>query len=346
MKRSGKIPRTLAAAFLLLAAAVSVRAQSSLQAEIKAFFIGTQNASDSIQSYLGHRTQVDENLSLRVKWTWSKGPFDFTAHYLVAGRNGDTVALEPQLEHLFEAGGPAPAMPWWNLSRTIHAARQTEVTQRFDRFYAGYTGAHLVVRVGRQALTWGTGLVFHPMDLFNPFSPNAVDTEYKPGTDMLYGQWLFNSGSDLQGLVVPRRNSLTGRLEGGQASTAVKWHGAGARFQTDVMAAKHYGDKILGADVSGPAGGAAWSAGVVATRLQGGGTRVSWVANLRSAQTWAGKSTTLYVKTFTMGSARPAARIRSRLFPSLFGSGSFAGSCSTRDGTTWLLGRTSSGRRS
>jgi hypothetical protein len=60
------------------------------------------------------------------------------------------------------------------------------------------------VRVGRQALTWGSGLVFRPMDLFNPFSPTATDTEYKPGADMVYVQQVFADGSDLQLIVVPR----------------------------------------------------------------------------------------------------------------------------------------------
>jgi len=37
-------------------------------------------------------------------------------------------------------------------------------------------------------LSWGNGLVFSPMDIVNPFDPTAVDTEYKAGDDMLYGQ--------------------------------------------------------------------------------------------------------------------------------------------------------------
>ena len=34
--------------------------------------------------------------------------------------------------------------------------------------------------------------MFNAMDIFNPFDPAAVDTEYKVGDDMFYGQYLFN----------------------------------------------------------------------------------------------------------------------------------------------------------
>ena len=34
-------------------------------------------------------------------------------------------------------------------------------------------------------MSWGNGLVFQPMDLFNPFTPTAVDRDYKPGNDLL-----------------------------------------------------------------------------------------------------------------------------------------------------------------
>ncbi len=42
-------------------------------------------------------------------------------------------------------------------------------------------GAQLVV--GRQPVSFGTGFVFTPMDVVNPFSAATIDTEYKPGVD-------------------------------------------------------------------------------------------------------------------------------------------------------------------
>ena len=302
MKRSGRTALAVAACVFLAAAGVPLAAQSPLNLELKGIVIGTDSGAGSVQSAFGHRGQKDEDLSFRIKWSESFGRFEAEAQYVALVRHGDAVFLDPQLSNLFAAGGaPQPAAPWWNLRRTIRSSGETLATQRFDRLFVGYAGDHLVLRLGRQALTWGVGLVFHPMDLFNPFSPNAVDTEYKPGTDMLYGQWLFDGGGDVQGLVVPRRDPSTGGLTGGQASVAFKWHYPGTKIQMDVMGARHYGDRVFGVDASGPAGGATWSAAAVSTWLEGGGSRVSILANLRSAATWAGRNTSTYVEYFHNG---------------------------------------------
>ncbi len=54
---------------------------------------------------------------------------------------------------------------------------------RTDRLWLGLSVPHLDVRVGRQAVSFGKGLMFTPMDLVNPFTPATVDSEYKPGVD-------------------------------------------------------------------------------------------------------------------------------------------------------------------
>lgn len=54
---------------------------------------------------------------------------------------------------------------------------------RADRLSATYEGGPIRTTVGRQAITFGHGLFFTPMDLVNPFFPTAVDQEYKPGVD-------------------------------------------------------------------------------------------------------------------------------------------------------------------
>ncbi len=41
------------------------------------------------------------------------------------------------------------------------------------------------VVLGRQPISFGSGLFFTPMDLVNPFTPTTIDTEYKPGVDAL-----------------------------------------------------------------------------------------------------------------------------------------------------------------
>jgi hypothetical protein len=62
------------------------------------------------------------------------------------------------------------------------------------------------VRIGRQAITWGNGLIFNPMDLFNPFPPADIQRDYKVGDDMALAQVALPYSADLQLLYVVRRD--------------------------------------------------------------------------------------------------------------------------------------------
>ena len=54
---------------------------------------------------------------------------------------------------------------------------------RVDRASLRYRRDHLDLRIGRQPVSFGTGMVFRPMDLVGAFTAATVDTEYKPGVD-------------------------------------------------------------------------------------------------------------------------------------------------------------------
>jgi len=60
-----------------------------------------------------------------------------------------------------------------------------DVRGRIDRLVLAARLDGLDIRLGRQPISFGTGLFFAPMDLVNPFSPATIDTEYKPGVDAL-----------------------------------------------------------------------------------------------------------------------------------------------------------------
>jgi len=153
----------------------------------------------------------------------------------------------------------------------------------------GYTTEHTAWRFGRQAISWGNGLVFTPMDVFNPFDPATVDKEYKSGDDMLYGQYLFNNGNDLQGVAIVRRNPLTGEVEQDQSSLAFKYHGFLGMNEYDLLAAEHYGDQILGLGGIVGIGGAVLRGDLTWTRTELDDI-FSAVASLSYSWTWGGKN--------------------------------------------------------
>jgi len=141
---------------------------------------------------------------------------------------------------------------------------------RLDRINIGYTGDKSVLRFGRQTISWGNGLLFTPMDIFNPIDPAAVDKEYKTGDAMLYGQHLLDNGNDVQAVAVVRRNPDNGDIEQDKSSLAVKYHGFWGRHEYDLLVAEQYGERILGLGASTDLGGAVWRGDLVWADMDSG----------------------------------------------------------------------------
>lgn len=246
---------------------------------------------------LDGRSLADALEDARLEVESRPGRWDLVAHLEVIGVEGDSPRLlaDPRLAGL---GADLLGLPvvsderaWLDLDRTVSATGSRLLVARLDRLSVGYTGDHLVLRLGRQALTWGDGLLFQVLDLFNPFPPNAADTEYKPGTDMLSGQWLFRSGDDLQLLVVPRRGRAGGPVEASASSLAAQWHHLAGGREVRLLAARHFDDTVVGTGLTGDLLGGVWRLDATYTSpAAGGGGVVSAVANLDHSWVWGGKN--------------------------------------------------------
>jgi hypothetical protein len=285
---------------LLGGAALDLRGELDVQG---AFL---DNSADSLDAALGEGSRRDLDLRLRLmaSGVLASG-WGLDIAWLGEARRGGDVALARR-----QRGAEPPALvdpqrtSLLRLGHTLTDRGNSYGAQRLDRLAVSYSGAQLVVRLGRQALTWGGGLVFHPMDLFNPFPPDATYTTYKPGTDMLYGQWLLDSGADLQGVLVPRRDAATGRLRASQSSAGLKWHGLldpDLQLGLDLLLAQDYGDRVLGLALSGPAGGATWTLELVPTLREGGDLPISLLVNGQYAWDWGGRGVTGYLEYFRNG---------------------------------------------
>jgi len=90
-------------------------------------------------------------------------------------------------------------------------------------------------------------MVYNTLDLFNPFAPDTVDTDYKRGEDMLYLQWLFDDGDDLQTLLIPRRDAISGKVDSQDSAVAAKMHWLQDAYELELLVARNYGDNLVGA---------------------------------------------------------------------------------------------------
>ena len=241
--------------------------------------VGQSYPEDSLFRDLAGSTSLDSVGELRLNASAKASGWTFAADYQLLGIYSEFLGFVL----------PNDDRRAVDLTRVIAEGSDSALVHRLDRLWVGYTGEKLVLRAGRQALSWGNGLYFHPMDLVNPFDPETIDTEYKTGDDMAYAQYLRENGDDLQAAVVFRRDPASGDVRSNQGTTALKYHGFAGEYEFDLLVAEHYGDTVLGVGGVGSIGGAVWRGDIVVTDADDE-TRVDLVTNISYSWTWSEKN--------------------------------------------------------
>ena len=215
----------------------------------------------------------DHRVAARLNATYRRRRIDVTISPELLLLAGDTIAARRREQsggvddHLLALPELDDTHQLFNLNLDQSLGDRADILARLDRVSVGYTGDRFVARLGRQALTWGNGLVFQTLDLFDPFPPDVLDVDYKPGRDMLTTQWLLPGGDDVQAIVVPGRERRGQPLTADQSSVAAKWHHFVDGAEVDVLAARHDGDAVLGAGLSHSLAGGVWRVDVSHTWL-------------------------------------------------------------------------------
>ena len=256
---------------------------------IKGRLLGQSFPDNSAFKQLLGSSALDIESDLRLNFEASKGRWSFDAAYQLFAGYGDRINAAGLLP-----GGLGNRLPnddhrFFNLTATIDDEGKFVALHRLDRLSVGYANDKAVVRLGRQALSWGNGLIFSPMDIVNPFDPTTVDTEYKAGDDMLYAQYLRDNGDDIQFSYVARRDIVSGDLESDQSTTAVKYHGIAGDAEYDLLVARNYGETTLAVGGNRSIGGAIWRGDLVVTDAASG-SKVQLVTNLSYSWIWGGKN--------------------------------------------------------
>lgn len=180
-----------------------------------------------------------------------------------------------------------------DLTKNIDETDDYILYHRMDRWYLKYISEWGSMSIGRQALTWGNGRLFNPMDLFNPFAPTDIQRDYKIGDDMAVVQFFCDKIGDFQFLYVPRRDLKTGEIKGSHSSLAGRCHILKDSFEFDIMAAKHYAAYVFGLGTMGYIKDAAWRMNIVYTSMAPDARKkefLTFVANLDYSWVWLKKN--------------------------------------------------------
>lgn len=175
---------------------------------------------------------------------------------------------------------------------------------RLDRAMLAFQPDWGEIRLGRQAVTWGHGFTFNPMDLFNPFAPTDLERDYKTGDDLA----LFNvplDGLDVEFIYVARRDPVTRDATFDQSSLGAKATFAMGDTTADIILTRHFEDYVTGIGAEGYLGNAAWRCDVTGTFLEkpsrGRSAYVSAVANVDYSWVWLSKNWYGYVELYYNG---------------------------------------------
>ena len=233
---------------LLLWPGMPLAADIDVGGHLKYFFSYSDFPEQSV--FAGDANPYREQLgNLRLKLAGRAASWSGEIHYVMDALYSKDLASCRIRGALAADGcdiGDSDARQLFDLSTSSSIGDDALLLQYLDRLWLGYTSDRLVARAGRQAISWGNGMVYNTLDLFNPFAPDAIDTDYKHGEDMLYLQRLFDNGSDLQALLIPRRDVISGDVESQDSAIAAKMHWLVEDHELDLLAARNYGDNLLG----------------------------------------------------------------------------------------------------
>ena len=233
--------------------------------------------SENYQRQLGGTPTIDNSADLRLMFKREFGPLGIEIDHSTNWTRGDAIGLALNESMTLDQTPSTDDSRIFDLTWPISDSEKQRTIHRFDRLAFEYRKGSTAVTIGRQAVSWGSGFVFNPLDLFNPFAPTTVDTDYKSGDDLLSVEHLFANGSDLQILGVGHR--VGGELDGSSSSFGAKWHGFWGISELEFVLARHFEDEILGAMLRVPIGGAMIRSDLVGNRTKEGDWYYSGIVN-------------------------------------------------------------------
>ena len=242
---------------------------------------------------------IDNSSDMRLLAEFETGSCSrIVTHYEAFRASGDQKAMgnrladlikNASLNALFGTAERGDNTRLFDLTKALHQGDRSIIQHRIDRLAWTYSADWGTITMGREAVTWGNGLLFNPMDLFNPFSPSDIEREYKTGDDLIFIQ---TSGQtwDTQFIAVPRRHSQSGNVEMETSSIGLKTHYFGDEIEYDLLAAWHYDEPVAGLGMIGYLGQAAWRADLISIFHDHGESTITGILNLDYSWTWGNKN--------------------------------------------------------
>lgn len=268
--------RRLASIIVVLLIALAAGTSPAAELRLKTFAATSWLDESDIQARMQGDQPVSGDAELRYMTEFSSGALRGQWHHGLTWQVGDDVAFATAFEQLSSLSGgdglrraaDDDDSRLLDLAGTMDRGNRHRLTHRVDRLNLQMRGASWSVVIGREALSLGGGILFHPMDFLSPFSPTAVDRDYKVGEDLLRVHRQMADGSELSLLAVGRRDE-NGDISRSAASFAVHGRGQIGSIELEGLVAEHRDDFTAGLGLGIPAGEAMLRSDLVVARVDG-----------------------------------------------------------------------------
>ena len=165
------------------------------------------------------------------RWAWE-------LHYEMRG-----LALNPDFTLASFLDGGSRSEQWLSLDARLYDEPGYEIEHMLDRAWMRWTPKWGEIVVGRQAITWTSGKLWYPTDLFGPFLPFDIDQDEKRGVDASNIAINLGSLSSFRMIYAPLENRDDARV-GARLKTTL------AGFDIHLMGGYFVGDRVGGGSLA------------------------------------------------------------------------------------------------
>ena len=245
---------------------------------------------------------------LHVEWQQSFDNITLSFDHVLQWNAGDVIPWSrspygaPELRSLDDR----PRM--FDLTNTVADGNRYRLHSHFKELMARWEGEQWSVGVGRDHIDWGTGIVFHPMDLFNPLPPLHIEGDDQIGQDHIMVERVWNRDANpTQSLSFVHVGRRDGRddITADVSTTAVKWHRKSDRYAFGVTAAQHYARAFVGLEAARQLDAVTVSSNLTFRERDGLGEDSSWgligVVNARLDLSTEERSASVFAEYFHNG---------------------------------------------
>lgn len=172
----------------------------------------------------------------------------------VRGRPVDSVSFEIQYDNEALLGSyldteqfaqlkSARPKTYWDLEGDYLDRPSLFMRHRLHRGFVSLNTAAVDAYVGRQRIAWGSGRMWNPTDLFNPYNPAQLEREERTGVDAVLLEKSFSALSRLSFAYAPQRNA--------SASRALRYRTNFASTDIALVAGEFRDARVIGFELAG-----------------------------------------------------------------------------------------------